>query len=168
MGLARASLPVPAVPSFLELSRAGKLERDVWLLHLTGEEFPSDCLGARHFCQALIEKTLALRVQGDGSVDLSTVTMAGVYVMDMIAHNRDDALDIFQISPGAGAAALRLAYHAHIANTLWNDKTRELTLSLMEGSKLLAPSPRSFEVRVMGSDMRQPVKFDGTAKTVKL
>jgi hypothetical protein len=45
--------------------------------------------------------------------------------MDMIAHNRDNAQDIFQISPGRGAAALRLAWHAHIANMLWNAKAAE-------------------------------------------
>ena len=30
-------------PIFLELSRAGRLACDIWLVHLTGEEFPSDC-----------------------------------------------------------------------------------------------------------------------------
>ncbi len=114
-----------AAPIFLELARAGKLERDVWLLHLTGEEFPSDCLGARHFSQALVENTLSLRVDQDQTVDLSGIRVVGVFVMDMIAHNREDAQDIFQIAPGAGADALRLAYHAHIANTLWNEKTKE-------------------------------------------
>ncbi len=114
-----------ATPILLQLARAGKLERDVWLLHLTGEEFPSDCLGARHFAQALVEKSLALRVGEQQSVDLSGTRVVGAFVMDMIAHNRDDALDIFQISPGAGAASLKLAYYAHIANSVWNDKTRE-------------------------------------------
>ena len=42
-----------AAETLLPLSRAGKLERDVWLVHLTGEEFPSDCLGARALAQAL-------------------------------------------------------------------------------------------------------------------
>ena len=40
-------------PIFLELSRAGRLASDVWLVHLTGEEFPSDCMGARHWPGAL-------------------------------------------------------------------------------------------------------------------
>ena len=43
--------------------------------------------------------------------------------MDMIAHNRDDAPDIFQISPGKGAASLKLAYQAHLANQQWNMNT---------------------------------------------
>jgi hypothetical protein len=51
---------------------------------------------------------------------LSAVELAGVLVMDMIAHNRDNAPNIFQISPGRSAASLRLAYEAHIANAIWN------------------------------------------------
>ena len=36
-----------AAPIFLEMSQAGQLGCDVWLVHLTGEEFPADCLGRR-------------------------------------------------------------------------------------------------------------------------
>ena len=50
-----------AAPVFLKLSREGRLERDIWLIHLTGEEFPSDCMGARNFCQSLVEKRVSLR-----------------------------------------------------------------------------------------------------------
>ncbi len=109
-----------AAPVFLELARAGRLERDVWLLHLTGEEFPADCMGARHFCQALVEGTLRLETAGGPSVDLSGTRVAGVFVMDMIAHNLDREKDVFQISPGVGAAALELARHAHDASRVWN------------------------------------------------
>lgn len=45
--------------------------------------------------------------------------------MDMIAHNRDNGQDIFQISPGKSSESLRMAYHAHVANMIWNEKTRE-------------------------------------------
>ena len=117
-----------AAPIFLKLAREGKLERDVWLLHLTGEEFPSDCLGARNFCQSLVEKTTQLRVGADQVMDLSSVRVVGVFVMDMIAHNRDNAQDIFQISPGKSHESLQLAYQAHLANMLWNAKTREWNL----------------------------------------
>jgi Zn-dependent M28 family amino/carboxypeptidase len=113
-----------AAPIFLKLAREGKLERDVWLLHLTGEEFPSDCLGARNFCQALIEGTLKLRA-GEQTIDLSKTRIVGVAVMDMIAHNRDNAQDIFQIAPGDSRESMQLAYQAHVANAMWNDKTRE-------------------------------------------
>jgi hypothetical protein len=37
----------------------------------------------------------------------------------MIAHNRDNACDIFQISPGKTAASLRLAYQARKACHIW-------------------------------------------------
>jgi len=109
-----------AAPIFLKLAREGHLERDVWLLHLTGEEFPADCMGARHFCQALIEGTLKLRLSDDEWKDLSGVRVVGAFVLDMIAHNRDNDQDVFQISPGKGRDSLGLAYQAHLANMIWN------------------------------------------------
>lgn len=112
-----------AAPIFLKLAHEGKLERDVWLLHLTGEEFPSDCLGARHFCQELVEKSLKVRLGVDQFKDISDVRVVGVFVMDMIAHNRDDDQDVFQISPGTSRASLQLAYQAHLANEIWNEQT---------------------------------------------
>jgi hypothetical protein len=126
-----------AAPIFLRLSREGRLERDIWLIHLTGEEFPSDCLGARSFCKALIEKRLRLlHDEGElpggrasagegGTLDLSATEVAGLCVMDMIAHNRDDDRDVFQIAPGAGAGSLSLACQAHLAAELWNAGTVE-------------------------------------------
>ena len=113
-------------PIFMELSRAGLLECDIWLVHLTGEEFPSDCMGARHLAQAVVEGTLKLRQQAgesSDSLDLSQVRIEGVYVLDMIAHNNEHDPDVFQISPGVGRDSLRLAYHAHVANVLWNAST---------------------------------------------
>jgi hypothetical protein len=61
-----------------------------------------------------------MRTDNEQTVDLSKVRVVGVYIMDMIGHNRDSERDLFQISPGKGAAALRLAWQAHIANNLWN------------------------------------------------
>src|SRR5262249_28742871 len=46
-----------AAPIFLDLSRKDQLGCDVWLVHLTGEEFPADCLGARALSQRLVEGT---------------------------------------------------------------------------------------------------------------
>jgi len=40
--------------------------------------------------------------------------------MDMIAHNRERDMDVFQISPGKSRESIGLAYEAHVANTLWN------------------------------------------------
>ncbi|MGB8214501.1 MAG: M28 family peptidase [Anaerolineales bacterium] len=108
-----------AAPIYLKLAREGRLEKDIWLLHLTGEEFPADCLGARHFCQAVIEKQLKLHLDGT-VVDLSATRVVGVFVMDMIAHNRDNDRNIFQISPGRTPQSLQLAMQAHLANMAWN------------------------------------------------
>ena len=112
-----------AAPVFLKLAREGKLERDIWLIHLTGEEFPSDCLGARHFCKALIEKNMKLKLDNENSIDLSGTKIAGVFVMDMIGHNRDNDRDIFQISPGKSVQSLKIAHQAHLANLIWNTQT---------------------------------------------
>jgi hypothetical protein len=109
-----------AAPVFLELSRAGKLNCDVWLVHLTGEEFPSDCLGARHLAQSIVEGTLRLHRHGERALDLSGVRIDAVYVLDMIAHNRDHDRDVFQISPGLSKQSIWLAYQAHLANMIWN------------------------------------------------
>jgi hypothetical protein len=105
---------------FLKLSRAGKLARDVWLVHLTGEEFPSDCMGARHLAQSLVEGALKLHRPGQKPRDLSKVTLEGVFVLDMIAHNRDHDRDVFQISPGDSPQSAWLAYQAHLASRIWN------------------------------------------------
>ena len=107
-----------AAPIFFELSRKKLLKRDIWLVHLTGEEFPSDCLGARHLSQDLVQQTLKFRSSG-GDVDLSA-RVRGLYVLDMIAHNNDHHRDIFQIAPGNDEDALWLGLQASIANALWN------------------------------------------------
>src|SRR5512142_2312980 len=71
-----------AAPVFLRLAKEQKLERDIWLLHLTGEEFPSDCLGARNFCQLLVEKRVQLRTGEKLVTDLSETQITGVFIMD--------------------------------------------------------------------------------------
>jgi hypothetical protein len=118
-----------AAPVFLNLAREGRLERDVWLLHLTGEEFPADCLGARHFCEALAEGNLWMESGEERSIDLSSVQIVGVFVMDMIAHNRESDKDDFQISPGKGSKSLHLAWQAHVANLIWNARAEQANRS---------------------------------------
>jgi hypothetical protein len=110
-----------AAPIFLELSRKGRLGCDVWLVHLTGEEFPADCLGARHLTQALIEGNFALHLAEGKKRDLSGVRVQGVYVSDMIAHNNDRDRDVFQIAPGTSRTSFWLAEQAHLANAVWNE-----------------------------------------------
>jgi hypothetical protein len=114
-----------AAPIFLKMAAEGKLERDIWLVHLTGEEFPSDCMGARNLCKTLIEGDIKLNPKSNDPVDLSGTEVIGVYVMDMIGHNRDNDQDIFQISPGKSAASLYLGWQAHIANSIWNGSVQE-------------------------------------------
>jgi Zn-dependent M28 family amino/carboxypeptidase len=109
-----------AAPVFLELSQAGKLGCDIWLVHLTGEEFPADCLGARQLARQLVEGTLHLRLPDGSRHDLSRTRVQGVFVLDMIAHNNDHDRDIFQIAPGKGPVSNWLAYQAHRANEAWN------------------------------------------------
>lgn len=110
-----------AAPLFLDMSRKKQLGCDVWLIHLTGEEFPADCLGARHLTQMLVEGRLKMRLAGSQKWrDLSKVRIQGLYVMDMIAHNNDQEPDVFQISPGTGQRSLWLAEQAHLANEAWN------------------------------------------------
>lgn len=108
---------------FLDLSRAGKLACDIWLVHLTGEEFPSDCLGARHLAQGLVEGTLQLHLPGGRKRDLSRTRVQGLYVLDMVAHNNDRNRDVFQICPGTSRESMWLAYQAHEANRIWNLST---------------------------------------------
>ena len=114
-----------AAPVFLRMAKEGRLERDVWLLHLTGEEFPADCMGARDLCRKLVEKGLHLKGPDGVIVDLSETKIAGVFLMDMIGHNRDNDRDIFQISPGKSPASFELARKAHTANEVWNSHVPE-------------------------------------------
>ena len=116
---------------FFDLSRRGELDCDIWLVHLTGEEFPADCLGARALTERLIEDILTLRDDQGVEHDLSKARIRGVFVLDMIAHNNDHAPDIFQIAPGTTRESLGLARIAHQASCdwragseIWNRKLR--------------------------------------------
>jgi hypothetical protein len=109
-----------AAPIFLEMSRNKQLEHDIWLVHLTGEEFPADCLGARALSRRLIERTLRMHLPDGKTRDLSRTQVRGLYVSDMIAHNHDHEQDIFQISPGNDPLSFQLAVQAHHATDIWN------------------------------------------------
>jgi hypothetical protein len=118
-----------AAPVYLKLAKEGKLERDIWLIHLTGEEFPSDCMGARNFCQSILQKSVKLHLDKDNVIDLSDTEVKGVYVMDMIGHNNDTNKDVFQASPGKSIESLYLAKYAHRANMNWNAHTHHWNLT---------------------------------------
>jgi hypothetical protein len=109
-----------AAEQLLPLARSGKLARDVWLIHLTGEEFPADCMGARALGQALVEQRLAFTSEDGSTRDVSDVRVVGAFVLDMVGHNADRDRDVFQIASGEGAGSARLALRAHRANLRWN------------------------------------------------
>ena len=49
----------------------------------------------------------------------------------------------------------------------WRDRSRELNLSLAEGSKMLAPSPRKIDMRVVPGGSRTQVLFNGKLKALR-
>ncbi len=79
-----------------EILSTARLSSDVWLVHLTGEEFPADDLGARR----LISRLLA-----DGQ------RIRGLVLMDMIGF-RKPGDPIFQVNAGESAESLALAGRA--------------------------------------------------------
>jgi len=94
------------------------LKRDVWLVHLTGEEYPSDCLGARALAEALVTGKPLLSGRKNPRI-------TGLYVMDMIGHNTDrdhspSAPSVFQIATGRGTKAAALGRLAHEVTLQWN------------------------------------------------
>jgi hypothetical protein len=109
-----------AAEQLLPLAAAGKLARDVWLVHLTGEEYPADCMGARALGQALVEKSLVLTAEDGTARDVSQVTVVGAFILDMIGHNTERNRDVFMIAPGEGTGSAHLALRAHHANRRWN------------------------------------------------
>jgi hypothetical protein len=166
-----------AADALLPLSKAGKLERDVWLVHLTGEEFPADSLGARAIAQQLVEGRLAFTAEDGEKRDVSDVRVVGVYVLDMIGHNADGDRDIFQIAPGEGAASARLALRAHHACRRWNAQAKKWNEAddrndagrakrMPDGSKLpptFSHLPLTGEVRVEWEPKSALYNTDGQA-----
>ena len=111
---------------FLDLSRRGLLHRDVWLVHLTGEEFPSDCLGAR----ALVE---ALKTGREVIPGRSNPKIVAVLVLDMVAHNakRDKVAanisgeaNVFQLAPGRSNSSMRIAQVGFSSTLAWNERVQ--------------------------------------------
>ena len=109
-----------AAPVFLQMSRAGRLGCDIWLVHLTGEEFPADSMGARHLASRLVAGDLAMRLANGHAHSVRQTRVEGLFVLDMVAHENARRPGVFQISPGMGSAAMRLALETHLANEAWN------------------------------------------------
>lgn len=115
-----------AAPVFQKLAAQGKLERTVWLVHLTGEEFPADCLGARALVRDF--KTGKEILKGR-----KNPLIASALVLDMIAHNTDrdqflkagrpgeDAPHLFQISAGRGKLSTKTSLVTAAVTRSWNE-----------------------------------------------
>jgi len=151
-----------AAPVLLEMSKAGKLDCDVWLVHLTGEEFPADCMGARNLVQRIVERRLHQRLPDGKQRDLSKVQVQGAFVLDMVAHNNPREKDVFQIAPGTGRHSLWLAEQAHAANEIWNAST--LVWNRRSGRKHLHRATRSDT----GAVVPPPFRFLSVAGEVRL
>lgn len=77
-----------------EILRRYKPRYDIHLVHLTGEEFPSDCLGARHYVSALLKNKRDIR---------------GLILMDMIGYKSKKSGNQFQINAGESTSSVKLA-----------------------------------------------------------
>lgn len=84
-----------------EVLRNRKFPHDIWLVHLTGEEFPADDLGATHFVGRLLR----------GRQDIG-----GLVLMDMIGHRESAGDPVFQINTGDDQASLGMAKMAFDAS----------------------------------------------------
>ncbi len=82
-----------------ERDRGMRFEKTIKLVHLVGEEMPSDCLGGRAYVRDA-------KKRGD--------EIAGVIVMDMIGVDREKTKTM-QISPGNSAASRAIAAQAEKA-----------------------------------------------------
>ncbi len=73
--------------------KEAKPQREIWLVHFTGEEFPADDLGARDFLARILGQKKDI---------------AGLVLMDMIGW-REKGDRVFQINPGQDPASLEMA-----------------------------------------------------------
>lgn len=117
-----------AAPALRRLSLEGRLKDSIWLVHLAGEEFPSDCLGARALVSDLLNGRRILP-------DRPNPATVRAMVLDMIAHSTtlDRALaqgpvlqpvvHALQLASGRGEDARRLATLAERVVTQWNRET---------------------------------------------
>lgn len=84
---------VGALVMAAEQLRGRDLKHDIWLVHVTGEEFPADDLGARHFIQTL---------------DMNRVHPSAIVLLDMIGYSKTSSRQ-FQVNPGDSRESLELA-----------------------------------------------------------
>jgi peptidase M28-like protein len=74
---------------------SARLRHDLWLVHLTGEEYPGDDLGARHLAEELLRDRRRV---------------GAILLLDMIAYHPGPAEGaLFQVNAGDSAASVELA-----------------------------------------------------------
>ena len=76
-----------------EILKEAHPKHSIWLVHFTGEEFPGDCLGARHFFTKMLEEKQRFQA---------------LVLMDMIGFRRSGE-SLFQLNTGNSPQSLRLA-----------------------------------------------------------
>jgi len=74
--------------------RTKKTRQPLWFVHLTGEEFPADDLGARKLVEMLLRQKIKIKA---------------IIVMDMIAYRKPSWAQHFQISYGQNISSAELA-----------------------------------------------------------
>lgn len=89
---------VAALLKAAETLRDSRPLYDIQLVHLTGEEFPADCLGARYYVSGLLEKGHDVR---------------GLILMDMIGYKSAKYGNQFQINAGESVESVQLARLAY-------------------------------------------------------
>ncbi len=82
-----------------EILKGLRPRNDVWLVHLTGEEFPADDLGARRLVDELLQKRQDI---------------GGAVILDMIGF-RKPGDPVVQINPGDSEASLAMAEEAMLS-----------------------------------------------------
>lgn len=87
------STAVAALLRAAEILRDSHPKHDIWLVNLTGEEYPADDLGARILSAELRN---------------SKQNIGGIILMDMIGNNKTGN-NLFQINPGNSLESLKIA-----------------------------------------------------------
>lgn len=118
-------------------------------------------------------------------VDLATIPLyvrAGALIpmgpVKQYTEEPSDAPTTLTVYPGASGKAMLYDDDGHTfdyrrgawmgVSMAWDDRARTLTLSLVDGSKLLRAGPARFDVRLAGSTRVVPIEFSGQRVTTKL
>lgn len=96
-----------------ELLKNSKPQFDIVFLHFTGEEYPADSLGARHFVSSLLKSKREIK---------------GLILADMIGYRSSPSDQVFQINTGNSPESIRLAQLAERAAQAVSNKLKPVIL----------------------------------------